>query len=518
LHDVALQQRAGVRLSLRVLSAVLAAGALLGCVAPNQGAPPEAPAAAVASQCRQWFARLDNAVDDAGVRDVEARRIAGFSYLRVSRFLASFRNRALADDAASAAWRQRLAALDARGRGYEIANLPQSSLALLGVSDRATAKAAANRCAAVLMALDASLPGRRQQLATLAVVPDDYADWERTLGLYPLVRIPFLQFAKGWQSEADGMFRKAALESIPPPDLRRYRPPQGGLSATQVTALFATVKRDALGIPVFPKRETEALLATFAPVFEIEQKGSYDRIGALRWAGGATPAVDAAQPTVYDRIAFTRYGDTSLVQLVYLIWFAERPPVGVIDPVAGTLDAVIFRVTLDSSGRPLVYDSIHGCGCYHMFFPTLRARALPAPDPNVEWAFIPRSAPDIEPPRRLAVRITSGSHYLTDLHADDGGAGPAYAMVDDGVLRILPVQGGSRSIFGPDGLVAGTERSERLVTWPLGIDSAGAMREWGHHATALVGRRQFDDADLIEKRFAIVAPPPAVAKSAQLQQ
>jgi hypothetical protein len=52
--------------------------------------------------------------------------------------------------------------------------------------------------------------------------------------------------------------------------------------------------------------------------------------------------------------------------------------------------------------------------------------------------------------------------------------------------------------------VPGTDRVERLVTWPLGIESAGAMREWGRHATALVGRRQFDDADLIERRFELL--------------
>jgi len=29
------------------------------------------------------------------------------------------------------------------------------------------------------------------------------------------------------------------------------------------------------------------------------------------------------------------------------------------------------------------------------------------------------------------------------------------------------------------------------------------MRQWGRHATAFVGRRHFDDADLIERRFNI---------------
>ena len=68
--------------------------------------------------------------------------------------------------------------------------------------------------------------------------------------------------------------------------------------------------------------------------------------------------------------------------------------------------------------------------------------------------------------------------------------------------RSLPLPGGGfRSIYGADALVQGTERGERFLFWPMGIPSAGAMRQWGNHATAFLGRRHFDDADLIEKRF-----------------
>jgi hypothetical protein len=35
----------------------------------------------------------------------------------------------------------------------------------------------------------------------------------------------------------------------------------------------------------------------------------------------------------------------------------------------------------------------------------------------------------------------------------------------------------------------------------MGIDNSGAMRQWGTHATAFIGRQHFDDADLIERRF-----------------
>ena len=115
--------------------------------------------------------------------------------------------------------------------------------------------------------------------------------------------------------------------------------------------------------------------------------------------------------------------------------------------------------------------------------------------------------PAIEAPQRVLVRVTSRAHYLTDIRPDTGGHGTVYAMADDGDLRTLPVGDGTRSAFGPTGLVPGTDRTERLVTWTLGIESAGAMREWGRHATALVGRRQFDDADLIERRFEIVGTP-----------
>jgi hypothetical protein len=68
---------------------------------------------------------------------------------------------------------------------------------------------------------------------------------------------------------------------------------------------------------------------------------------------------------------------------------------------------------------------------------------------------------------------------------------------------MMRLEGGMRSAFGPDGLVTGTERLERFFFWPMGIASAGAMRQWGRHATAFVGRRHFDDADLLERRFDI---------------
>jgi hypothetical protein len=49
--------------------------------------------------------------------------------------------------------------------------------------------------------------------------------------------------------------------------------------------------------------------------------------------------------------------------------------------------------------------------------------------------------------------------------------------------------------------IASYERGERFLFWPMGIASPGAMRQAGTQATAFIGRRHFDDADLVEKRF-----------------
>jgi len=455
-------------------------------------------------QCAGWFARLDAVVANSGIQDAETYKIPGFPYLRVNRFLASFRQQAKNDPVVLAAWEKELRDLDSRARGYELKNLPAQQLAVLGIDSKQQAAALTNHCALVFTKLDETTPSRTGILVERAQVPDDYADWKRTVGLYPVVRVPFFQFAKGWQDEATVMFQQAMAGVTGQREFTRYDPPYTRVSAQQVSAILASAKTDALGVPEFTDRDRETLFAAFAPVFEIETAADYDRFGPLRWGTGETPEVDVLRPLAYRRLAFTRYGGRTLVQLVYMIWFPERPAKNWLDPVSGKLDGIIFRVTLDQSGQPLVYDSIHNCGCYHMFFPTARVQPIPPPDPNVEWAFIPRTLPAISPPQRVLVRVISGSHSLTDVRPDTGDRGVAYALRDEGELRTLPLAAGSRSAFGPDGIVPGTERGERLVVWPLGIEDPGAMREWGRHATALVGRRQFDDADLIERRFAIL--------------
>ena len=58
---------------------------------------------------------------------------------------------------------------------------------------------------------------------------------------------------------------------------------------------------------------------------------------------------------------------------------------------------------------------------------------------------------------------------------------------------------------GEVGLVAGTERGERWLFWPMGVPEPGAMRQWGTHAIAFVGRRHFDDPNLFAPYLELLA-------------
>lgn len=302
------------------------------------------------------------------------------------------------------------------------------------------------------------------------------------------------------------MFEHSRGGTWPVRQYRRFVPGRpADVSGGQVAEIVRRSAPDALGVPQLSDADRETLFSVYAPAFEIEAGGPYDQFGTVVWRDSPAPEIDGSKPVAYRRLAHTRYGARVLLQLVYSIWFPERPHDNASDLLAGKLDGVVVRVTLSPDGEPLVYDSIHPCGCYHMFFPTPRATPRPAPDTGEEWAFIPVALPALSAGQRVVVRLATRTHYLVDVAPDTGGAQESnYGFLEEDSLRSLPTGDGNwRSIYGPDGLVAGTERSERMLFWPMGIESAGAMRQWGRHATAFIGRRHFDDADLIERRFSI---------------
>jgi len=448
------------------------------------------------SACARWFDALDRTIDAAGVRDAEDTRVPGFPYLRVNRLLASLRDRAAASEAGMRSFAGRLAELDLDARRFEIDSLPQWD------GPRAAALKRTADCGRVLRERDLGDARARAALLARAEVPDDYSSAQRVLGLYWLTRIPFAHGVRRWEAEMRAVF---ANDSKDERAVVRYSPPAlPALARETVAGLLARARLDPLGLPELSGREVEMIAAAYAPTFELAVLGDYDRFGELRWRpGSADPEVDATVPVVYVHAAHTRVGDEVLLQIVYSLWFSERPPQGALDLLAGRYDAVVWRVTLSPQGEPLVYDSIHACGCYHQFFPTARALPRPAPGALEEWAFVPARLPRLAEGERPRVRIASATHYLAGVDVERGaGSLVRYELRPYDALRALPTpRGGRRSVFAPDGLLPGSERGERFFFWPMGIASAGAMRQWGRQATAFVGRRHFDDADLIERRF-----------------
>lgn len=478
-----------LRCPVRVLAALLLSG-LVACA----GVPAPPPDLAA---CAERLAAIDTLVAEAGATDAEAARVHGFPTLRVDRFLASLA--AEVPEHAFATWYLRLAARDEAARAVELANLPAARAAALAAwLGEPPARTLAD-CAARFRAADLADPARRAALRQAARVPDHYSGLSRTLGLYPLTRIGVAAGYRRWQAQNLPAFA-IPPENLPIAGTAELVLPEGRPDPEAAARLLAGAPRDALGIPQLGAAEQARLAEAWAPALSIDVQGDFDRIGTPAFAAGAA-LVDTARPRLFWRLMHARAGAEMLTQIAYTAWFPERPRDGPFDILAGRLDALVWRVSLGADGRPIIFDSIHACGCYHLFFPVPPLRAAPGPasleDPFL--APLPGQVPG--PGQRVVLHVAGRTHYLRGVSVRALGQGAVPLVPDATLQRLADGAGGTRSLFGPDGLVDGSERLERFILWPMGIASAGAMRQFGTHATAFVGRRHFDDPFLFHLAF-----------------
>lgn len=497
--------------------AVLLGLALSGCA--EAAARPDTTAAAQAAVCRKALLQIDAGVQAAGTGDAEVYRVPGFPYLRSSRFLASFSGRDLGPEAFDA-WIDRLQALDREGRSVELANLGAEARMGLDREIEATTwpgwgiEDVVALCPAVLRAQDFATEEGPERLRAAVIVPDDYSTIERALGLYPLTAIPVALGYERWQAANLPAFEVGFEDQVWQGEPILFRPTGGppALAPAAIARIIEESRANPLDVPEPAGADLEHLAQAFAPAFLVDVASDADRIGQPYWMEGGLPDVDTGRPVAFVRLAHAWFEGRPVAQLVYLVWFRARPREGALDILGGRLDGLIWRVTLGNDGLPVVYDTIHPCGCYHLFFPAPGTRRLPLPQDTAsdirETVLVPEEAPPLIGRERLVVRLRPVSHFVTGIARSDvlrdDVAVQEYRLlignpVPDEALRAMPrPQGGSRSLYGPDGLVEGTERLERFIFWPMGIASAGAMRQWGTHATAFVGRRQFDDPFLLE--------------------
>ncbi|MFZ5557599.1 MAG: hypothetical protein ACOZDY_12915 [Pseudomonadota bacterium] len=466
-----------------------------------------------AADCRAWLAAMDEEVRAAGVADPVTARIDGFPYLRVDRLLESFGAQPLGA-AEFAAWVERLGQLDQQARRAELLNLDAAARGRLAARtprrndtvDWLLGHAA--QCRERLVAEDFAAHGARLALRESARVPDDYLGWQRVLGLYPLTSVAFRVGIGAWHAEVAAEYAQP-LDQLPVRGrLITYRPhPERTLTPAQVAAILSRSRSNALGLPEPRHDDARALLEAFAPMWIVDTVTDDDRIGDPVVRRHPWPAIDPRIPVIYAYLSHTRPGAGTLLQLNYVAWFPARPLASETDLLGGPIDGITWRVTLAADGTALIADTMHNCGCYHLFYPSARLAPRDRSGEWVEEAFVPQRLPALGAGERYALRVEAGTHYVQRVVAlNPAVEAVTYKLDDYDRLRAIPLAGGGhRSLFRPDGIVPGSERGERVFFWPMGVPEPGAMRARGRHATAFVGRRHFDDPFLFERAF-IAAP------------
>lgn len=476
---------------------------ITGCVSTD--AVLIAPQSKQQATCLQFYQDLDDAVFANDAEDTGEMRIPGFPYLRGNRFFASFAGTAMSDSA-YAQWLEQMRQLDENARLAEFANLPRDAAA--GITSRLPAGSSfrqrLNECGLALVGSDSfKNPEYKTELADRVAVPDNYKTWQRVAGAYPLLRWFAGVALDDLHNELNAPFQ-LPIEQIPVSGKPiRYAPPRTASMTRQEAAdRFAQAYRNPLQIPLFETEQLDILFAQFAPAWEIDTRNETDLIGTVTLDADGKPSIDTKKPTVYVKHSYTRFHGENLLQLIYQVWMPAREKTGTFDLYGGELDSVIWRVTLNSKGLPIVYDSIHACGCYYKLFPANGFIALPNAD-GTEAVLSPKRISVNPYETRLLLRLSNRTHYLQQVTVADAANATPYRFEPYDNLRSLPIGNNERrNLFGPECIIEASRRAERFLLWPFGVASPGAMRQWGSHAIAFVGRRHFDDAFLLEQLIA----------------
>ncbi|TVS17905.1 MAG: hypothetical protein EA417_05135 [Gammaproteobacteria bacterium] len=450
-----------------------------------------APAAASVqpTSCEVSRAHFDADVHKQGQRDPRYHATAFSPWLRSDRFLLDALQRTLAAGHEPAPILQAMA-----GKDRQAVNRELSALAPGHPHHERTLDACREAEVAAWTSALAQDAGLRTEIAA-ASIPDAYRGWQRALGGYLFARPLLRQGAQNWRLEEHRLQRDTST-----PDARlRWQPPPGpkwdrsGVAGQLAEAMAA----HPLGWPWPDDAVRDQLAQHFAPIIESPSDASADRIGRLYGYQGH-PRVDTQAPTAYVETNLVRLGDEVLLQISYAFWFPERTATGPLDPYAGPIDGLIWRVTVDPSGLPLLWDSIHTCGCYYtLVLPQDAPIVFHNPDPAAQEDPLVLIGPVAT--SRVRLMASAGDHFLRWPRA-----GPP-DVVEQGVetqtYRLRPyaellAPGPRRPPFRSNGLLSGTSRLERLFLFPAGIPDPGAMRANGHHATAFLGRRHFDDPEL----------------------
>lgn len=289
-----------------------------------------------------------------------------------------------------------------------------------------------------------------------------------------------------------------------------------GIGCRRVMKIFSMVLVVfTLSCATTPKRSSETFLSAvtlsaensifgrFSPVFLLENTDKpYNRIGtptvALDESTKEPVVVDPDKSAVYVHKSRFETAKGIYTNLIYRIHF-QKVPFGIIPFYlgAGKNVGLIVVVTLNSRQTPVLYTTVHTCGCYLAFIPTsfLPESSLPdnwniAAPQKVYGEILPgilNFDNDLFRPAKAMIQIRDGTHRVKAVEPftiqDTKRLAHTYAEMQPlASLEALPAKGGQTLSFyeesGPrKGYVKGSHKPlERLLMswwsfdWRVGED------------------------------------------------
>lgn len=447
----------------------------------------------VLEQCHQQLSRFKQEVKRQGVNDVQYTEHSHFPYLSFDRFSQSILNHVSTtrDRHQWLAYTSRLAALQRKSEFQNLKVNPGFRLAQL------------DKCAAKLTQETSDNPQLWLELTTHAPhIASNYQPWMKAFGFYPVASHLALPAINQERNRILGHFDQPP--AFPTTHYLLGDNMQPLLPQQTIRRWFENARHESsLFWPQLSADQIHSLHAHYAPLISIATQSRDDRPGRVTMDVRSTPTVDTAKPSVYWDHSYTEFYGQTYLQLHYSLWFPRRTPTRPLDPYAGPFDALLLRLTLDHQGNPMIFDSIHHCGCYHMVFALNNTLSPKPPLKNIEPPIQKiRVRPDNK--QRLHINLTEGEHMIAGVewgNTELQQARPLSPLSYHELRSIPTTDNRHHSLFNSQGLVGNSERLERLYLWPFGVLSAGAMRQKGHHAITFIGERHFDEPNMFESFF-----------------
>ncbi len=220
--------------------------------------------------------------------------------------------------------------------------------------------------------------------------------------------------------------------------------------------------------------------------------------------GSLKTQIDTSKPTIYAMYQQRKIGSQPHIQLTYTLWYLRHPRTKRFDIEPGDVDSNVIRITLDSRNRPLIYETVLACGCYHKVFVERRLEAASlayygskehgktySVEKSILFGFDFEVAglvdTDYDHPAPPVIFVSSGEHKVLGVHSSAALQWPnapdnihGYDLADYQELQAVPVAGTNetRSMFNPsdDQQVWGADRMERFIFMWIGTDDAGHPR------------------------------------------